>query len=350
MPVLVTGATGFLGSHVVDLLLKRGESVRALVRPGEAADRLARAGVEIRRGDLWDPASLEAAVRGVDRVLHCAARTGVWGPRSEFERTNVRGVQTLMELALASGVRRFVHVSSIAVFGADIRGVADETTPTRMEPDPYSWSKLMGERVVEQAICERHLPATIVRPGWIYGPRDVGSFARFAAKIQQGSMVLIGSADNHLPLVYVRDVAQGILLSSEAVQAVGRTYVLVSDEPVTQREYLNAIAVELGVRPPARHIPYRLALALGAVAEGLGHLDRRQAPPPLTRYGVQLLGGENRFVISRARNELGFVPAVSLAEGVRRSVAWYRQAYRASGAGQRHGEAYCATSVAGEQQ
>ncbi|MBZ5495953.1 MAG: NAD-dependent epimerase/dehydratase family protein [Acidobacteriia bacterium] len=332
MPVLVTGATGLLGSHLVDLLIERGESVRALVRPGEGTDCWARAGVDICRGDLSDRASLEAAVHGVDRVLHCAARTGVWGPRREYEITNIQGLESLLKVALAAGVRRFVHVSSIAVLGADVRGVADETSPVHIDPNPYSWSKVMGERLLERMLREHETPVTIVRSGWIYGPRDVASFARFASLIERGRMVLIGSGNNHLPLIYVTDVARGILLAGEAAEAVGRTYVLVNDEPVTQLQYVGAIATELGVPAPNRHFPRRLALILGAVAEGVGHISRRGQPPPLTRYGVQLLGGENRFVIQRARRELGFSPEVNLAQGVQWSVAWYRSRHSVNSA------------------
>lgn len=327
MVVLVTGASGLLGSHVVDLLLRRGESVRALVRPDDSspgASHLARGGAEICVGDLVDPASLENAVRGADVVLNCAARTGPWGPRREYENINVWGLKTLVEVALAAGVRRIVHVSSVTVHGNDVRGEADESAPLRVEPNPYSWSKVMGERLLQRLIADREAPITIVRPGWIYGPDDVSSFARFAAMVHRRRMPVIGSGRNHVPLVYVDDVAHGILLASEATQAAGKVYLLVNDERVTQREYLGAIARELGVPAPTLHVPYRLALGLGGLAEWLGHLSGRQAAPPVTRYGMQMLGGENRFVITRARRELGFSPEVALMDGVSRGVAWYR--------------------------
>jgi nucleoside-diphosphate-sugar epimerase len=146
--------------------------------------------------------------------------------------------------------------------------------------------------------------------------------------IQRGKMVVIGRGDNHVPLIHVRDVAQGMLLASQTHLARGRAYLLVNDEPVTQIEYLGAIAKELGVPSPSRHIGYGFALALGAVGETVGRAARWNHPPPVMRYGVQLLGGENRFDISRARRALGFAPQVDLAEGVRQSVAWYRTAYR----------------------
>jgi nucleoside-diphosphate-sugar epimerase len=313
-----------LGSHLTDLLLERGEQVRVLVQRGDGVSRLAHPNVELCWGHLGDHAALAAAVRGVDRVLHCAARTGPWGRAADYQAANVHGLQTLVESALAAGVRRFVHVSSITVHGNDVHGTADETAPLRVEPNPYSRSKVAGERLLDRLIREQGAPVTIVRPGWIYGPRDVASFARFAAMIERGTMVMIGSGRNHIPLIYVRDVAQGILLASQQARAAGRAYLLVNDEPVTQHDYLDAIAAELGVPPPRWRLPYRLALLAGTAAETVGHLTQRTSPPPVMRYGVQLLGAENRFDISRARHEVGFCPQVTLAEGVRRSIAWYR--------------------------
>jgi nucleoside-diphosphate-sugar epimerase len=145
-------------------------------------------------------------------------------------------------------------------------------------------------------------------------------------------MILLGSGWNHLPLIYVRDAARGVLLAAQVAEAAGRSYVLVNDEPVTQHDFIGAIAAELGVPAPTRRIPYRSAVIAGALAETAGRLARRRQPPPVMRYGVQLLGGENRFSIERARRELGFSPQVGLAEGVRRSVEWYRATRQVAGA------------------
>jgi nucleoside-diphosphate-sugar epimerase len=322
--VLVTGAAGFLGGHVTDLLQSLGEQPRALVHPRERTERLERAGVEMHRGDVADRTALQPAVEGVERILHCAARTGPWGPAAEYERSNVRALETLVRTAMAAGVERIVHVSSVTVHGNDLGGAGDETTPLRGEPNPYSRSKVAGERLLARMIEEQGAPVTVVRPGWIYGPGDHASFARLARRIEQQKMMMLGSGENHLPLIYVRDVARGVVLAGEAEEAEGRCYVLVNDEPVTQRDYISAIAAALGAPLPTRRIPYELALSIGAAAEQLGRLLRSRTPPPVMRYGMQMLGGENRFSIARARCDLGFAPLVDLAEGVRRSVDWYR--------------------------
>jgi nucleoside-diphosphate-sugar epimerase len=323
--VLVTGAAGFLGSHVTELLLERGDRPRVMIRPGENMGARTGADVDIHTADIADRTALETALDGVDLVLHCAARTGPWGPEAEYQRTNVRGLEMLVRTALAAGVRRLVHVSSATVHGVDVHGPADEEAPFRREPNPYTRSKVAGERLLERMIRNEQAPVSIVRPGWIYGPRDTASFGRLARLIDDGKMVMAGTGRNHLPLIYVRDVARGMLLAGDAEQAAGRCYLLINDEPVTQRDFLGAIAAELGAPAPRRHIPYRLGLMLGALAEAGGHVLGREKPPPVTRFGIQLLGGENRFDITRARREIGFRPVVDLADGVRRSVEWFRR-------------------------
>lgn len=341
MTILVTGAAGLLGGQLTELLIARGARPRALVHPRYDAGWRAPAGADGYAADIADRAAIEAALAGVDCVIHCAARTGPWGSAAEYERVNVAGLETMVRAAVAAGVQRFVHVSSITVHGNDVRGAADEDSPLHTEPNPYSRSKVAGEHLLHRMIRDEGAPVTIVRPGWIYGPGDTASFGRFAQLIDEGRMLVVGTGRNHLPLVYVRDAAEGLLLAAATEQSPGRTYLLVNDEPVTQRQFLDAIAAELNAPPPRRRIPYRAAVALGAVAETAGHLTGKQ--PPVMRYGLQLLGGENRFSIDRARRELGFAPAVGYLEGVRRGVAWYRETCETRPSG--HGNAGNRTEV-----
>ena len=334
MRVLVTGGNGLLGSHVIDAALDRGYRIRALLLPEEPAKRWLGTGTEVCRGDLTDSESLNQAINGIDVVLHCASRKGPWGPQRDYARVNVLGTRNILAAAQKAGVSRFVHVSSTAVLGADIRGRGDETSPLRREPNPYNWSKMQAELLLQQEIS-RGAPVTIIRTGLLYGPRDTKSFGRFCRLIQKRRMPLIGSGDNHLPLVYVRDVAVAMLLASEIAQAVGQTYNIVGDEPVTQKQYLSTIARELGVAAPRLKIPYRAARMMAAASEMFAHAVRLRHAPPLTRFGVGLLGGENRFRIDKARKELGFAPRTSLSDGVRTSVEWFLNDCGALSAGER---------------
>jgi nucleoside-diphosphate-sugar epimerase len=324
MTYLVTGAAGLLGSHVVDLLVEQGYRPRSLVQPGEDVRHLEEAGAYVLVGDVRDRDAVIAAVGNVEYVIHCAAKTGPWGNEGDYVNINVRALEDLVRASVSVGVRRFVHISSITVHGNDVKGDADESRPLKVEPNPYSRSKVAGERLLEGMIRNDGAPVAIVRPGWIYGPRDRASFARFATMVQQRRMTLMGSGDNHIPLIYVRDAARGLLLAATSTAAEGRAYLLVNDQRVTQSQFFEAIARELGVKPPSRRIPYRLAVGLAAAAEWQAKVRGSGSPPPVTRYGVQLLGGENRFFVDRARRELGFQPEVDMAEGVQRAVAWVR--------------------------
>jgi len=344
MTVLVTGAAGFLGSHVTKLLLEQGERPRVLIRRGESSSFWRPGDVDARLGDITDSSSLKSAMAGVDRVIHCAARTGPWGPKHEYQSTNVDALYYIVRTARAAHVRRVVHVSSITVHGDNVRGNADETSPLCNVSNPYSRSKVAAESALE-GMMRDVVPSlvTTVRPGLIYGPGDTASFARFAQLIDNGKMVMIGSGRNQMPLIYVADAARGILLASTVECAAGRAYLLVNDEHVTQRTYLDTIACELGRPPVSRRVPYGVAIGIAAAAEAAAHVLCRNTPPPLTRFGVRVLGGDNRFVIRRARSELGFQPQVTLAEGLSESVAWYRQ--RSATQGQQKQEISAWTSL-----
>ena len=208
MKVLVTGAAGFLGGHLVDMLLERGDDVRAVVRPVEDSGRLRkREGVEIVTGDLTDPASLRHAVEGVQRVYNVAAKTGPWGPENAYWATNVQGLADLVHAAMDAGVQRIVHTSSITVYGHHLHGIMTEEDPFHAEDNPYSRTKIAGEKLIANLVKDSGAPVVIVRPGWIYGPRDTASFGRFVSLIESGKGFIIGSGKNIVPLVYVRDVA-----------------------------------------------------------------------------------------------------------------------------------------------
>lgn len=334
MKVLVTGAAGFLGGHLVDMLLERGDEVRAMVRPIENSSRLHKlAGVEVVSGDLTKPESLKRAVQGVQRVYNVAAKTGPWGLEDVYRAINVRGLVDLIQAAMDAGVQRIVHTSSITVYGHHLDGIVTEDYPFHAEDNPYSRTKIAGEKLIANLIKDRSAPVVIVRPAWIYGPRDTASFGRFVALVESCKGFLIGSGKNIVPVVYVRDVAQGLIKAGEAGdEVIGRAYTIGDDRRVTQAEYLNTIADCLRVPHISRRIPYFPLYVAGRTAELLWQaLGRRKAaPPPVTTYGVTLLGGDQQFSIEKARRELGYAPEFDLKRGVAEGVKWYLEAKKES--------------------
>jgi len=332
LKVLVTGAAGFLGGHLVDMLLEGGYEVRAMVRPVEDASRLRTLdGVEVVLGDLVERESLKRAVQGVQRVFNVAAKTGPWGLEKDYNAVNVWGVADLITASMDAGVQRIVHTSSITVYGHRLKGIITEDHPFHAEDNPYSRTKIAGEKLIADFVTERGAPVVIVRPAWIYGPRDIASFGRFVAMVDSGKGFLIGSGTNIVPIVYVRDVAQGLILAGEASdEAIGKAYTIADDRRVTQTEYLNTIANFLGAPPVTRKIPYLPLLTAGRSAElawrAMGR--RNSAPPPVTTYGVTLLGGNQEFSIEKARHELGYDPKYDMIRGVSEGVNWYIRAIK----------------------
>ena len=327
MKALVTGAAGFLGGHLVDMLLERGDEVRAMVRPGEDASRLKTlAGVEVVHGDLTDEQSLKRAVKDMQRVYNVAARTGPWGLEKDYNAVNIWGVADLITAAMDAGVQRIVHTSSITVYGHHLHGIITEDHPFHAEDNPYSRTKIASEKLISDMVKERGAPVVIVRPAWIYGPRDNASFGRFVTLVDSGKGFILGSGKNVVPVVYVRDVAQGLIQAGDAGDsAVGRAYTLADDRRVTQSEYLNMIADFLEVPHIARHYPYSAMFSAGRTAEILWQAlgRRKSSPPPVTTYGVTLLGGNQEFSIDRARQELGYEPQYDYIRGLSEGVKWY---------------------------
>ncbi|HTK11416.1 MAG TPA: NAD-dependent epimerase/dehydratase family protein [Ktedonobacteraceae bacterium] len=330
MKVLVTGAAGFLGGHLVDMLVERGDEVRAMVRPVEDSSYLRTIpDVEIVYGDLTDVASLKRAVQGVQRVYNIAAKTGPWGPEDVYRAINVQGLADLIHASLDAGVQRFVHTSSITVYGHNLSGVVTEEHPYHAEDNPYSRTKIAGEKLIDNLVNDHNAPVVIVRPGWIYGPRDNASFGKYASMIEAKKLFIFGSGKNIVPTVYVRDVAQGLIKAGDASErAIGRAYTICNDEYITQEEYLNAIADALNAPHLLLHVPFSALYTAGRSAEltwqALGR--RNAAPPPLSTYGVTLQGRDQIFSIDRARKELGYSPEYDIKRGVAESVKWYLEA------------------------
>ena len=318
-PVLVTGATGFTGGHLARRLRAEGHPVRALVRDGAAASSLAAAGVELALGDLRDPADVDRAAAGVERIYHIAAVFRTAGhPDSFYWDVNHKGTLNVLEAAARHRVARTVHCSTIGVHG-DVREIpADEDTPFN-PGDIYQETKLAGELAAQEAFAAG-LPGVIFRPAGIFGPGDLRFLKLFKA-VHTRSFWMFGSGETLWHPVYIDDLVDGILLCGEAEAALGRTYILAGDHYVTLNELVAEIAAAVGVPPPRRRLPFWPLAAGAVVCETLCRpfgID-----PPLHRRRVAFFVKHRAFSIERARSELGYAPKVPLDEALRRTAAWY---------------------------
>ncbi|MFH1748473.1 MAG: NAD-dependent epimerase/dehydratase family protein [Planctomycetota bacterium] len=324
---LVTGATGLLGSHIVEQLRKRDLPVRVLVRPSSDCSWLKTQDVEFAEGDITDPRSLATACAGVDTVYHSAAKVGDWGPWEEFQRITIDGTRNMLEAAAKAGVHRFIHVSSISVFGYY---TADQTIDETDEIGYglYRWayytkSKIAAERLALAAHERGDMDVTVIRPAWIYGPRDRATIARLYRMIKNGQAKILGRGDNRLNVIYAGNIAEVAITAAGLPEAAGEIFNCSNDGEITQQEYFNLLAKACAAPPVKRHVPYRLAYTVGFILECLGHLFCWKKPPFVTRYAVWLMGRRSYFSAEKARKMLDWQPTVTYEVGVPLTIKWY---------------------------
>jgi nucleoside-diphosphate-sugar epimerase len=318
---LVTGATGFTGGHLARALAGRGDTVTALVRSDRAAEPLAAAGVTLVSGDLRDAAAIDRATRGVDVVYHIAALYRQAGlPSDTYRAVNADAVRTLVESAARNGVRRVVHCSTVGVHGDVEHPPANEDAPLK-PGDIYQETKLEGEEVARDAAARAGIELTIVRPSGIYGPGD-RRLLRLFRGVARRRWITLGRGDIYYHVTFIDDLIDGFILCGTHAAAAGRTYILAGGEVTTLNELVATIAREAGVPPPRLHLPVWPVWLAGALCEAacrpLG------LEPPLYRRRVDFFTKSRAFDITRARAELGFAPRVGLRDGIRRTLAWYR--------------------------
>jgi nucleoside-diphosphate-sugar epimerase len=326
MEILITGANGFVGRHLCLALQKRGDKVRALSSPTGDSTLLKQQGITIFRGDVRSRDSLMEAMHGVSTVVHLVAETKrKWGPMQGSYEVNVIGTENVCRAAMTAGVRRLVHVSTSAIYKTIVGRPVTEDDPVAPLNDPYCLTKAQGDLLVQRMIHENHLPAVIIRLGALLGPGDSLNFGRLAERVRAGKVVIVGSGNNAIPFVYITDVVQALLLAVDSEQAVGQVYNISNDQPLTQKQYLSAIAQEIGGPPPRIHVPYYLMYAAAYTTERISKLSGYRIPPVATRHGIKILGEDSRLSIDKARRDLGYVPQVPIREAVQLTAAWYQQ-------------------------
>jgi 2-alkyl-3-oxoalkanoate reductase len=318
MQALVTGACGFIGSHLTPRLLDEGMEVRALAFPGEDAEGLESLGAEVRFGDITDPQSLEGLCDGVDIVFHLAGRIAIWGPRKAFFASIVEGTRNLLEES-SGKVSRFVYASSVCAIGTNRHLVGHgEDDPVRKTGIPYADAKQEAEKLVWKYHEAEALEGTVFRPTNVIGPGSVW-VRDIIDTLRNGILPLFDGGRYSASLVYVDNLVDGIVLASTLDIGSGRTYQFRDDWDVTWKHYLSDLGAVVDKKPRGS-IPFRVIWPLAFLFEKA--LSELNVKPPATRHIVGLMGRDLDVDNTRAKEELGWRTRVSYEEAMQRITEW----------------------------
>ncbi|MCX5848872.1 MAG: NAD-dependent epimerase/dehydratase family protein [Deltaproteobacteria bacterium] len=316
-PVLVTGATGFIGSRVVYKLLQNGIPVKVLALPDEATPSEWTEKVEIVRGSISDSHAVEEAAKGAKTIIHLVAIVTDWGDEKKYWEFTVEGSRLIFEQAVKNKAR-VVLASSIVVYGDKIYSQScPEETAYGKTFGPYSRTKQAQEKLAWDYYKNKGMRLTVVRPANVYGPRSGPWLHDVINVLKSGSPGLISGGNMNAGLAYVDNVADILILAASTENTIGRAYNASDGMDVTWKQYFTDIADMIGVKNP-KSIPRPLAAFGAYLLEGIFKLFSIQKRPPITREALNLVGSDNRIPIDRVKNELGYTPQVSYAEGLKK--------------------------------
>jgi nucleoside-diphosphate-sugar epimerase len=312
----VTGGSGFVGRHLVPMLLAQGFSVRALVRSAEAERALAALGAETALGGLDDAAALQAAMAGCDVVFHLAAHVREWGPVADFLAVNVEGTKNALSSAKAAKVARFIHASTEAVLlgSGPLVEVDEARKPVDHPPGLYPWTKMLAERAVLDA-NDDGFATIVVRPRFVWGKGDTTLLPKIAEAARAGRFAWIGGGHHRTSTCHVKNVCEGLIAASERGKG-GEIYFLTDGAPTEMKAFVGAMLATQGVDAGDRSMPLWLGVALGGVCEAVWRGLGLKGDPPVTRTAALLFGQEVTVMDSRARSEIGYVGHVTREAGL----------------------------------
>ena len=321
--ILVTGANGYTGYWFSRYLAEKGERFRAMYYAPDGRPDLDHPNIELVPGDVRNRDEVDRATAGIETVYHIAAlyRPTNVPPRAFFD-VNVEGTRNMVESAAKAGVKKFVHCSTMGVHGTVGRRALDENAPIAPD-DYYQQTKWEGEKLALELAPKLGLPLTVIRPAGIYGPRE-RRFLKIAQLVRKGRFVMFGKGDTYYHFVHVRDLCDAFVLAAKAEKSTGRAYIIGDAHAVSIAHFANCLADALGVKRPRLRLPFALlwsaAVVCEAVCRPLG------ISPPMHRRRAAWFVSNRTFDISRARNELGYDPKITIEDGTREMVRSFQDA------------------------
>lgn len=322
MKNLITGATGFVGSYIAERLAKEGEDVTVLVRKTSNTKFLSGIGVKFAYGDINDLESVRKAMQGVDIVYHSAALADEWISPKEARRVNVEGTRNLLEAAKEAGVKRFVFISSLAVLGMKDHHGTSADAPYHKTGDSYIDTKIDSEQLVMDYYKRYSLPVTVVRPGFVFGPRDNKLIPRLTERLGKKQFMFVGSGKNKINAVYIENLTDAIIRAARSEKAIGQKYNVTNDSGMTLEGLVFDIVDIWKFEKPKKHIPKFMAYLVCNILTGIARLTKAKEPPYITKTRIKFLSLNLDFDISKTRNDLGYDPRISITEGLKRTKEW----------------------------
>lgn len=320
MLAFITGATGFIGSHLAERLVSKGYKLRCLVRGTSDTSILKSLGAELVTVDMCDKDGLWKALKGVDIVYHSAGVVGEWLSKEEAQRINIAGTKNLLEASIEAGVKRFVHVSSLAVLGMKDHHNTPADAPYQMTGDIYSDTKIESEKIVMDYYAKRGLPVVIVRPGFVFGTRDRRFLPRMLKMLEDNKFAFLGSGNNIMNVVYIDNLVDVLIEAGTNKTAVGQKYNVTNKDKVTMRDFVYMISEIRGIKKPTKSIPVPLAKFLANTLESYGRLIKSPNPPFLTKARIKVASLNLDFDISKTINDLGYDSRISVREGLEKTL------------------------------
>jgi nucleoside-diphosphate-sugar epimerase len=327
MRALVTGATGFIGSHLAEVLKDKGWDVRALVRISSRTDFLKKIEVETAVGDVRDKETLKAALAGREVVFHAAAFVGEWGAAEDYYNTNVGGMKNLIDACDETGVRRLVDVSSVSVHGYEGFNRDTEESPYVASVTFYGDTKLEAEKLLWEAHAQGRIEATSIRPSMVWGPRDRAFLTKIILLLMRKRFVYIDSGRHIAGLAHVRNVCDALFRAAQTPSSAGKAFIITDDDETTYRDIVEKLCGELNLKKPRFSISYGTAKSLANLSEKYYRRIGAKEAPILTKTGVVCLGNDLSFDCSRAKALLGYAPRYFFPQSLPEYLDWFKSEY-----------------------
>ncbi|MBI2805148.1 MAG: NAD-dependent epimerase/dehydratase family protein [Planctomycetes bacterium] len=326
MRYLITGATGFVGGHLAEACVRREQTLSAIVRSSSDVGALEKLGAILYRGELSDPNLVRQAVTEADVVVHCAARVGDWGPIDEYRRVNVDCLRILLEACKGLGLSRFIHMSSLGVYPMRNHDGTKETEPLpKSHHDAYSQSKVEAEHLAMHYYKEFGVPVVILRPGFVYGPRDKTVMPRIIDGLRKGRLRYPGGGHGALNTIYVENLVDAVFLAAQGDKAVGEAFNLTDGEFVSKRKFIEAVANAMDLPHPHLTPPLWLAWIVTWFSEKMAKMKGAKEAPLFNFTRLKFMGYSLDFSIEKAMLDLGYRPRVNFEEAIGETMDWYKK-------------------------